>query len=85
MPSDIEQVKRYISILLSAAKWVQAVVPGETDDKIIDAASSLANQPWFADFALYILNLFENGKVPSMGELNFSLSQFVPSQTPPQT
>lgn len=81
MPSDINQVKRYISILLSAAKWVETIVPGEADDKIIDAASALANQPWFADFALYILNLFEGGKVPSMGELNFALTQFVPNQS----
>jgi|APGre2960657404_1045060.scaffolds.fasta_scaffold59220_3 hypothetical protein len=80
MATDIDQVKKYVALFLNAAKWIEAIVPGTADDKVIEAISNLVTQPWFAEFAVFVLKQFENGKTPSMGEFGFAISQFVPDQ-----
>lgn len=83
MATDVDQIKRYIEILVGTATWVKKILPGQTDDKAIDALVKLTSQPWFAEFATYILNLFEDGKEPSLAELNLALTQFVPTKIGP--
>ena len=83
MATNVDQVKRYVEIVVSAAAWIQKMIPGQADDKAIEALTKLASQPWFAEFACYILNLFEDGKEPSLAELNLALTQFVPTKIGP--
>ncbi len=83
MATDVDQVKRYVEIVVGTATWLKKILPGTTDDKAIDALTKLAGQPWFAEFACYILNLFEDGKEPSLAELNLALTQFVPTKIGP--
>ena len=80
MATNADQVKKYISLFLSTAKWIQASVPGNNDDKVIEAISNMVTQPWFVDFAVFVLSQFENGKTPSMAEFGFAISQFAPDQ-----
>jgi len=80
MATDIDQVKKYVALFLSTAKWIEAIVPGTADDKVIDAISNLVTQPWFAEFAVFVLKQFENGKTPSMAEFGLAVSQFTPNQ-----
>lgn len=83
MATNVDQVKRYIEIVVGTASWLKRLLPGTADDKAIDALTKLASQPWFAEFACYILNLFEDGKEPSLAELNLALTQFVPTKIGP--
>lgn len=80
MATDIDQIKKYVALFLSTAKWIEAIIPGEADNKVIDAISNLVTQPWFAEFAAFVLKQFENGKTPSMAEFSLAVSQFNPTQ-----
>ena len=76
MATDIESVKRFISLGLNTAGWITKVIPGDADDKLLVSLEALSAQPWFADLIVYVLALFEKNKNVTLGEIASAVTEF---------
>lgn len=57
-----EQVQKTMSIVISTLKFVSTIIPGESDDKIVNVISSLAEEPWVIPAITFLINKFDNVK-----------------------
>lgn len=54
-----EQVEKSVNLIVSTLKWVTAIIPGETDDKIVSSLIKLSQEPWFVSAITFLINKFE--------------------------
>lgn len=76
MASDVDSIKRFVSLGLSTADWVVKIVPGDTDDKLLASLKALADKPWFYELIVYVLGLFESGKAVTLADLVQATNEF---------
>lgn len=54
-----EQVEKSVRLIVSTLKWVTAIIPGETDDKIVSSLIKLTEEPWFVSAITFLINKFD--------------------------
>lgn len=54
-----EQVEKSVRLIVSTLKWVTAIIPGETDDKIVASLIKLTEEPWFVSAITFLINKFD--------------------------
>jgi len=54
-----EQVEKSVRLIVSTLKWVTAIIPGETDDKIVTSLVKLTEEPWFVSAITFLINKFD--------------------------
>jgi hypothetical protein len=61
--SSISSTLRYIRELYEPSNsFVSTIIPGESDDKIVDVISKLAQEPWVIPAITFLINKFDNTK-----------------------
>lgn len=55
---DVEKVKKAIDLILKIADSMTKMIPGDVDDKVVDIFKQFAEQPWFADLVLTLIESF---------------------------
>ncbi|NBQ16725.1 hypothetical protein EBU24_00215 [bacterium] len=57
-----EQVQKTMSIVISTLKFVSTIIPGESDNKIVDVITSLSQEPWVIPAITFLINKFDKDK-----------------------
>jgi hypothetical protein len=56
---DVEKVTKAISLIVKIADSMTKMIPGEVDDRVVDILKQFADQPWFADLVVTLIEVFE--------------------------
>ena len=54
-----EQVQKTVSLIISTMKWLSVLIPGETDDKVVDVLAALSKETWVVPAIAFLINRFE--------------------------
>lgn len=54
-----EQVQKTVSLIISTMKWLSVLIPGETDDKVVDVLATLSKETWVVPAITFLINRFE--------------------------
>jgi len=55
---DAEKVKKAISLIVRIADSMTKVIPGDVDDRVVEILKQFADQPWFADLIVTLIESF---------------------------
>jgi hypothetical protein len=55
---DAEKVKKAIDLIVKIADSMTKMIPGEVDDKVVYIFKQFADQPWFADLIVTLIDAF---------------------------
>jgi hypothetical protein len=55
---DSEKVKKAIDLILKIADSMTKMIPGDVDDKVVYIFKQFAEQPWFADLVVTLIESF---------------------------
>jgi hypothetical protein len=58
---DAEKVKKAIDLIVKIADSMTKMIPGEVDDKVVFIFKQFADQPWFADLIVTLIDAFGPG------------------------
>lgn len=58
---DAEKVKKAIDLIVKIADSMTKMIPGEVDDKVVYIFKQFAEQPWFADLVVTLIEAFGPG------------------------
>lgn len=58
---DAEKVKKAIDLILKIADSMTKMIPGDVDDKVVYIFKQFAEQPWFADLVVTLIEAFGPG------------------------
>jgi hypothetical protein len=58
---DAEKVKKAIDLIVKIADSMTKMIPGEVDDKVVFIFKQFADQPWFADLVVTLIDAFGPG------------------------
>lgn len=58
---DAEKVKKAIDLIVKIADSMTKMIPGEVDDKVVYIFKQFADQPWFADLIVTLIEAFGPG------------------------
>ena len=58
---DVEKVKKAIDLILKIADSMTKMIPGDVDDKVVFIFKQFAEQPWFADLVVTLIDAFGPG------------------------
>ena len=55
---SVEKVQKAIDLIVKIADSMTKVIPGEIDDKVIFILKQFAEQPWFAELVVTLIDAF---------------------------
>lgn len=58
---DAEKVKKAIDLILKIADSMTKMIPGDVDDRVVYIFKQFAEQPWFADLVVTLIEAFGPG------------------------
>lgn len=59
---SVEKVSKSIDLILRIAESMTKIIPGDVDDRILLVFRQFADQPWFSELVVTLLNMFDTGK-----------------------
>lgn len=65
---SLEKVQKTIDLIVKISESMTKVIPGELDDKIVSILKQFAEQPWFAELVVTLLEAFSPDKPISKDE-----------------
>jgi hypothetical protein len=65
---SLEKVQKTIDLIVKISESMTKVIPGELDDKIVSILKQFAEQPWFAELMVTLLEAFSPDKPISKDE-----------------
>jgi hypothetical protein len=58
---DAEKVKKAIDLIVKIADSMTKMIPGDVDDRVVEVFKQFADQPWFADLVVTLIDAFGPG------------------------
>jgi hypothetical protein len=58
---DPEKVKKAIDLIVKIADSMTKMIPGDVDDRVVEVFKQFADQPWFADLVVTLIDAFGPG------------------------
>lgn len=55
---DVEKVKKAIGLIVRIADSMTKMIPGDVDDRVVEILKQFADQPWFADLIVTLIESF---------------------------
>lgn len=55
---DVEKVKKAIDLIVKIADSMTKMIPGDVDDRVVEILKQFADQPWFADLVVTLIEAF---------------------------
>lgn len=65
---NLEKVQKTIDLIVKISESMTKVIPGELDDKIVAILKQFAEQPWFAELVITLVEAFSPDKPISKDE-----------------
>ena len=65
---SLEKIQKTIDLIVKISESMTKVIPGELDDKIVSILKQFAEQPWFAELVVTLLEAFSPDKPISKDE-----------------
>ncbi len=65
---SVEKVQKTVDLIVKIAESLTKMVPGDTDDKVVAVLKQFAEQPWFAELIVTLINTFTPDKPISKEE-----------------
>jgi hypothetical protein len=59
---SLEKVQKSIDLIVKISESMTKVIPGDLDDKIVAILKQFAEQPWFAELVLTLIDAFSPEK-----------------------
>jgi hypothetical protein len=59
---SLEKVQKSIDLIVKISESMTKVIPGDLDDKIVAILKQFAEQPWFAELVLTLIDAFSPDK-----------------------
>lgn len=59
---SVEKVQKTVDLILKIAESFVKVIPGDTDDRVLQVFEQFASQPWFAELVATLINTFTPDK-----------------------